>query len=197
MAENQHRLSLSDERTPADLVVPVRNRYFYGKLLDVHQLEMEQEYFNAKRHLVNRLLTGPGVVCGLKVEVTQDHKAVIVRPGLAIDRCGREIVVPTRSQPVPLPDPPEYDEQLTALGYQGRPETKRYYGQMEHRRHHYCHQPYAHVVLCYHECDSDPAPALRVDCVTADYCSSVSICEQDRIEINRRFVQDRTRNLPS
>jgi hypothetical protein len=61
MSQNQQRFPRRDDRTPADLKVPVRNRYFYGKLLDVHQLEMEQEYFNAKRQLLNRLVTGPGV----------------------------------------------------------------------------------------------------------------------------------------
>ena len=44
-----------DSRAHSDLRAPVRNNYFYGKLLDVFHLEMEQEYFNAKRHLLNRL----------------------------------------------------------------------------------------------------------------------------------------------
>jgi hypothetical protein len=197
MAEHQQRFPRRDERIAADLVAPVRNRYFYGKLLDVHQLEMEQEYFNAKRHLVNRLVIGPGVVCGLKVEVTPDQRAVIVRPGLAIDRCGREIVVPARSQPVPLPDPPEYDAQKTAQGFQGRPGDGRHYGRQEHRRYHYCSQPYVHAVLCYHECESDPVPALHGDCGTMERCASGSIREQYRIELKRGFVPERTRNFPS
>jgi|SRR5690242_7043235 len=197
MAENHQGFPRRDERTSADLIAPVRNRYFYGKLLDVHQLEMEQEYFNAKRHLVNRLVIGPGVVCGLKVEITEDHKTIRVRSGLAIDRCGREIVVPARSQPVPLPELPHYDEQHTALGYQGRPDDDRYYGNQEHRRHHYCREPYANVVLCYHECEADPAPALRGDCGTAEHCSPGSIREQYRVEVKRGFVPERTRNFPS
>ncbi|HEU4510640.1 MAG TPA: hypothetical protein VFR78_20590, partial [Pyrinomonadaceae bacterium] len=38
-----------DDRPPQDLKAGVRNNYFYGKLLDVFHLEMEQEYFNSKR----------------------------------------------------------------------------------------------------------------------------------------------------
>jgi len=39
----------------------VRNRYFYGKLLDVFHFELEQNYLNAKRWLLTRLVTGYGV----------------------------------------------------------------------------------------------------------------------------------------
>jgi hypothetical protein len=83
----------------ANLEKPKRNRYFYGKLLDVYHFEMEQTYFNSKRWLLNRFVTGPGVVCGLDVELTPDRQGVIVQPGLAIDRCGHEVIVtePSRS----------------------------------------------------------------------------------------------------
>jgi len=196
MAQNQQRFPRRDDRTPADLSVPVRNRYFYGKLLDVHQLEMEQEYFNAKRRLLNRLVTGPGIVCGLRVELTEDQKSVTVKPGLAIDRCGREIIVPNRSRAVGLPDMPRYVAKQSEVGFQGRVESERYYGQQEHRRHHHCREPYAHVVLCYHECESDPVPTMAGDCDSIARCASGSIREQYRVEVKDGFAPPRPSTFP-
>jgi len=81
-----------DSRHVARLIEPHRNNYFYGKLLDVGHLEMEQRYFNRKRWLLNRLALGSGVLCGLQVAWT-DGK-LTVAPGVAVDGLGREIVVP-------------------------------------------------------------------------------------------------------
>lgn len=69
-----------------------RNRFFYGKLLTVRDFESEQKYFNDKRRLINRLLFGSGVVCGLQV-VAVDDKTISVEAGVALDTLGREIVV--------------------------------------------------------------------------------------------------------
>lgn len=69
-----------------------RNRYFYGKLLTVRDFESEQKYFNDKRRLINKLLHGSGVVCGLQV-VAVDEKTISVETGMALDYSGREIVV--------------------------------------------------------------------------------------------------------
>ncbi|MCG9968443.1 hypothetical protein L9W92_10305 [Pelotomaculum terephthalicicum JT] len=71
-----------------------RNRYFYGKLLTVRDFESEQKYMNDKRRLINRLLSGSGVVCGLQV-VAVDDKTISVETGVALDSSGREIVVAT------------------------------------------------------------------------------------------------------
>jgi hypothetical protein len=109
-----------DSRTHTDLMPVDRNNYFYGKLLDVFHLEMEQKYFNSKRWLLNRLVTGPGVVCGLRVELTDDGKSVILNPGLAIDRCGREIVVANPSAPYPLPELPPYKSPEETKGSRGQ-----------------------------------------------------------------------------
>src|SRR3954447_9539379 len=70
----------------------VRNRYFWGKLLDADHLELEQRYMNEKRWLVNRLALGMGVLTGLDVEPA-DGGRVWSRPGVALDARGREIVV--------------------------------------------------------------------------------------------------------
>ncbi len=69
-----------------------RNRYFYGKLLSVDDFDAEQRYMNDKRRLINRLLHGSGVVCGLQV-VEVDDFTISVEMGVALDFSGREIVV--------------------------------------------------------------------------------------------------------
>ena len=75
---------------------PRRVHFFHGMLLRADDLEVEQQYHQQMRHLHNRL-HGFGVVSGL--EVTVGRGTVRVEPGLAIDPCGREIVV---TQPLTL-----------------------------------------------------------------------------------------------
>jgi len=81
-----------NDRGLGSLSSPQRNKYFYGKLMDVPHFEMEQRYGNKKRWLLNRLGLGYGVLCGL--QLTVNDKKVCVSPGVAIDAYGREIVVP-------------------------------------------------------------------------------------------------------
>ena len=59
-----------------------RNCYFYGKQFTVRDLTQEQSYFNDKRYLINRMVLGWGVVCGL--EVKEDGECLVVTPGLAL-----------------------------------------------------------------------------------------------------------------
>lgn len=71
-----------------------RNHYFFGKLMTVRDFSAEQRYFNEKRWLINRMINGWGIVCGLDVKKYEGNGGkVIVTPGLAIDCCGREILV--------------------------------------------------------------------------------------------------------
>jgi hypothetical protein len=70
-----------------------RNNYFYGKQFTVRDLLQEQSYFNDKRYLINRMVLGWGVVCGLDVYWDPRSRKVVVTPGMALDCCGREIVV--------------------------------------------------------------------------------------------------------
>lgn len=69
-----------------------RNRYFYGKLLTVRDFETEQNYMGAKRRLLNRVVSGAGVVCGLGV-TRSDDTTLLIGSGLALDYQGREVVV--------------------------------------------------------------------------------------------------------
>ena len=69
-----------------------KNRYFYGKLLTVRDFEAEQNYTSAKRRLINRVVHGAGVVCGLGVS-RSDDATLLIGSGMALDYQGREIVV--------------------------------------------------------------------------------------------------------
>jgi hypothetical protein len=146
-----------------DLKTLVRNRYFYGKLLDVFHFELEQNYFNAKRWLLNRLVSGFGVICGLDVQLGDDRKSIIVLPGVAIDKWGREIIVPNPSDPVDLPAVPAQEDDTKE---QKAPEDT-----------------FVHICLCFHECTSDPVPALAGNCETEVFCAPSAIREQYRIAI--------------
>ncbi|HYN44637.1 MAG TPA: hypothetical protein VER35_01430 [Candidatus Limnocylindrales bacterium] len=74
--------------------IPKRNNYYIGKLMTVRDFNAEQDYFNEKRWLINRMVHGWGVVCGLDIEpIEGEADKVTVKPGLAIDCCGREILV--------------------------------------------------------------------------------------------------------
>ena len=46
-----------------------RMNYFSGQLLTARNFMHEQEYLNGKRHFINRMIHGCGVICGLKVEI--------------------------------------------------------------------------------------------------------------------------------
>jgi hypothetical protein len=78
-----------------------KNNYFYGKLMTVRDFETEQSYFDEKLRLVNRLLHGSGLVCGfedLKMELKGNKITIdFIDGGVALDCCGREIVVPTNT----------------------------------------------------------------------------------------------------
>jgi hypothetical protein len=141
---------------------PERNFFSFGQLLGVHSFELETSYGIRQRRLLNRLVLGYGVVCGLNVELAPDGDAVVVWPGLAIDRHGREIVVPRRTEPVPIP-PQVVRSAVDRVG---------------DRREDVCVQ----VVICYHECPADPVPMLAGDCDTADPCTPSTIRERYRIE---------------
>ena len=74
-----------------------RNSYFTGKLLVERDFTDEQRYFLGKARRHNQALHGTGVACGLKVIEHPNPgcraQYVLVEPGIAVDCCGREIVV--------------------------------------------------------------------------------------------------------
>lgn len=152
-------------RHRCDLHRPVRNHYFYGKLLDAYHFELETNYLNSKRWLLNRLVSSYGVVCGLNVELSKDTALGLeIDPGLAIDKHGREIVVPN-AQPfrIEMSDTAWEQEKATPkVGERGK-------DCFEHKR---------HLLICYHECLADPAPVHTSDCDHAEPCEPGSIHER-------------------
>ena len=119
-----------------------RNNYFYGKLMTVRDFFAEQCYFNEKRWLINRMILGWGVVCGLDVRQKKDCPGeVVVTPGLAIDCCGREVLVCCEETVKLLPEPSACQE------------SKR---QEDDKR-----QKTLFICLEYYECKTESAPAHR------------------------------------
>src|SRR6185369_13891114 len=139
-----------------------RTRYFYGQLLDVVHFELEQDYLNGKRWLLNRLVTGYGVVCGLDVQPADKIRGVKVTSGIAIDRAGREIVVPRMSAALEIPPRPPQDPKQHPQG-NCEPED------------------YVHLCICFQQCESDPVPVLVDDCGETSTCSNLSIQERYKL----------------
>jgi len=83
-----------------------RNRYFYGKLMSVRDFETEQSYINDKRHLLNRMIHGAGIIRGFSnMALKNDGGAVEIvfnTGGTALDCCGNEIVVSGDGLSVPV-----------------------------------------------------------------------------------------------
>ena len=145
------------------LQTPTRNNYFYGQLLGVDSFELETAYSIRQRRLINRLVFGHGVVCGLDVKVNDSGNKVAITPGLAIDRWGREIVVSHRSRWIPISD------EIIAAALERADDC----------RDDACVQ----VVICYHECLDDPTVVLAGDCNTVEPCAPSTIREQYKIEL--------------
>jgi hypothetical protein len=93
-------------------VMVERLRYFTGRHMSARDFRDADAYHRSFRHLHNRVLHGWGVACGLDVvrhprpECRSDR--VVVRCGLAIDCCGREILVrhDVVTRPIPWDERP-------------------------------------------------------------------------------------------
>ncbi len=159
-----------------DFVEPRRNNYFYGQMMGVHQFEMQAHYYMAMHRRMNRLILGYGVACGLDVKKSDTkYPGIVVTSGFAIDKIGRDIIVPEQTMPLPVPGdllpPPS-----------AAPEGVR---QEKGHKHEEQEIVVVHVVLCYHECKSDPAPILAGDCEGATSCAPGAIRERYRLELRK------------
>ena len=149
----------------------VRNRYYYGKLLDVFQFELESDYLNHKRWLLNRLVSGYGVLCGLDVHVAPPDagRALVVTPGVALDRAGHEIIVPRTSAPIAL---------------RSRPSS----GCCES-------DVCVHLCICFQQCECDPAPVMVDACGEGTECAASAYQERYRFEVrDGKAPEIQTRN---
>jgi hypothetical protein len=119
-----------------------RNNYFYGKQFTVRDLSQEQSYVNEKRWLINRMVLGWGVVCGLEVRWDSKKRQFITDRGMALDCCGHEIVVCE-------PQKTEFEHFEEECGYAEK--------DPKHER---------KFVLCleYHECNAEPVDLPAVAC---------------------------------
>jgi hypothetical protein len=123
--------------------------------MDVVQCEKEQNYFNQKRWLLNRLVVGSGVVCGL--DVTLHERGVIrIQPGVAIDGLGREILVPEAR----LVNPRQLTDE------RGHPTGKP------------INEGNVNICLAYTERKTDPVPAPVRDCDIPGDCAPNTIREE-------------------
>ena len=149
----------ADLRQLTELAPARRNRYYYGKLMDVHHFTMEQRYVLSKEWLYNRAVLGPGVICGLGVDLltTSAGNGLVVHAGLAIDGWGREIIVPEDVSLVPLQLTDQCGQPAAAQG-----------GALPSQ---------VMVQLCYSECHTDFSPTLiSNDCGCAD-CEAGTVVE--------------------
>ncbi|MEU4219149.1 hypothetical protein [Actinoplanes sp. NPDC026623] len=144
-----------DGRRMTDLRPPRRNRYFYGQLMDVRRFSMEQQYALAEQRQLNRLVLGPGVVCGLGVSAIQagSERGLRVRAGVATDGWGRRIVVPDDHDLIPLGLSREHG---VGSGEDGAALPRNLV-----------------VRLCYRECQAEFGPAFVPDPV----CDGLQRCE--------------------
>jgi hypothetical protein len=162
---------------PASLVTPVRNRYYFGKLLDVVHFDIEQDYFNSKRWLINRAVLGYGVVCGLDVQLRSGNASVVVTPGFALDKWGREIIAPSESRTMDLPPPPAPKAPAGSMGptppSDGCEDGDCYYS----------------LYICYYECAASPEPGIGDDCGQQS-CTPSLIQERYKLEWRKGKAPD-------
>ena len=78
----------------------LRNNYFEGKRLTADSFRVEQEYALGRRRMLNRAVHGWGVVYGFGIDSHESHPGRLgIGPGLALDRCGRELLEGGRKIP--------------------------------------------------------------------------------------------------
>ncbi len=140
-----------------------RNNYFYGKQFTVRDLSQEQSYFNDKRWLINRMVLGWGVVCGLEVTWDESKRQFIVGEGMALDCCGHEIIV-CETQKV---DFEEYEEQCGHARKDPKYEEK--------------------FVLCleYHECKAEPVDLPAIACNDQERTEFNRVRDEFKLKVRR------------
>src|SRR5258706_10724714 len=90
-------MSISTLKDPLDgSLAPERVFYSVGALLGVEDFAAEQTYHRGRLARALSFLDGYGTVSGLRVEYqAPPDEEVIVHPGIAFDRLGRIIEVPS------------------------------------------------------------------------------------------------------
>ena len=163
----------NQECTECDLVADERLNYFTGQFLAERDFRAEQEYQIGKHRQHNRYLHGYGTVCGLKIVEHPNpdcrDRFVILEPGLALDCCGREIVVKEKV----------YIDLIKLFAAQSidlnniKPEE----------------QNHLLFSLCYEECKTEFVPALYSECGCDEFgCDANRIVEG--FEVHLQLLKD-------
>ncbi|MDX1413876.1 MAG: hypothetical protein R3293_06775 [Candidatus Promineifilaceae bacterium] len=108
-----------------------RNRYFTGKFMTARDFQVDQDYMVTQMRYHNRLFHGWGVVCGLEVVAHPDFvdkiptdcawRWIVVKAGVALDCCGRLLVL-EHDTAFKLPiQPQKPDGKIDKNGYWYRP----------------------------------------------------------------------------
>jgi hypothetical protein len=122
--------------------------------------EDEQAYFLSRHRLHNRLLHGWGIICGLEIRPHPDpncaDRYVIVKPGIAIDCCGRELVV-EEEKTVEVWKPPQGNKGNARDESESTLERQEFVLLIR-----YCEQEIEMVPPLYEDCDHDELQANRV-----------------------------------
>lgn len=135
-------------REECGAVVTERNRYFTGKCMTARDFRADPDYLLSHHRLHNRLLHGWGIVCGLRVTRHKNKDCpnwVVVRSGIALDCCGRELVLACDTPyELALPDAGEPVRLVLCLRY--------------------CEEQVEHLPVLFHEgeCSPDRREANRV-----------------------------------
>jgi hypothetical protein len=137
------------------LLVTDRNRYFDGKFMTARDFRADPDYLLSRHRLHQRLLHGWGVVCGLRVQHHRKPECrrrwVVVTSGIAIDCCGRELVLEHDTAfELPLPEPDDQQTAQAAPAAGERPETL--FVCLRYRE-----QAVEHTPVLYHEGHCDPS----------------------------------------
>ena len=101
-----------------------RLHYYNSQFLVAEDFNDEQLYHNQMRRLHNRSLHTWGVVSGLEVSGTTGATRVVVAPGIAIDRLGREVVLPAQPDPIGLDRFDADSKVYVTIGYADAPARK-------------------------------------------------------------------------
>jgi hypothetical protein len=138
-----------------------RIRYYNGMQMRVGDFTGEQNYLNGKRQLLNRHIHGWGVVCGLRVEKVGDS-GFTISPGVAVDCCGREIVVSAAYKRISLIEMDDFRSELIE-----NPTNEIY------------------LSLEFAECLSDPVAAHFSPSSCADVCDYSRVREGFKVVLNK------------
>jgi len=147
-----------------------RNHYFTGKLLVERDFRQEQRYYMDKLRLHEHRLHGSGVVCGLQVRQNQTPECrdrfLCIEPGMAIDCCGREIIVTEEDCTIDLT---KLDSMKALVKNQNNAPNAKYSLQ---------------ICIRYKECPTEQIPVLYDDCGCEEtQCAPNRILESYAIDV--------------